>query len=211
MLYFFVCLIFYLIGSFPTAYLLVKLKYKKSITELGSGNVGARNTFDVTNSKTDGIVVLLIDFLKGALPVLWFLNYSSFEPEQILLPAVLLLAGHNFSIWLKFKGGRGLSTAAGILAVINFTLVIIWLLLYFILYKLIKNVHISTVIALILLPLCLIILQTFILRFDNPAFSGIEDQFRFLFSLISSVCIVILLKHINPILDLMKKKKIHEN
>lgn len=210
MSYFFVCLIFYLIGSFPTAYLLVRLKYKKSITELGSGNVGARNTFEVTNSKADGILVLLIDFLKGALPVLWFLNYTAFEPDQILLPAILLLAGHNFSIWLKFKGGRGLSTAAGIMAVINFTLIVIWLLLYFILNKLIKNVHISTVIALILLPLSLIILQTIILRFDNPAISVIEDQFRFLFSLISSICIVILSKHINPLLELMKKSKTSE-
>jgi len=206
MSYFFVCLVFYLIGSFPTAYLLVKLKYKKSITELGSGNVGARNTLDVTNSKSDGVIVLLIDFLKGALPVFWFLYYSSFESRLIILPAVMLLAGHNFSIWLKFKGGRGLATAAGIMAVINFTLIIIWLTLYFVLNKLIKNVHISTVIALILLPLTIIILQPFILKFNNPVFANIEDQFRFLFSFTSAISIVILLKHITPVLDLLKKK-----
>ncbi|MCB0726243.1 MAG: glycerol-3-phosphate acyltransferase [Ignavibacteriae bacterium] len=206
MSYFIVCLVFYLIGSFPTAYILVKLKYKKRITDLGSGNVGARNTLDVTNSKTDGIIVLLTDFLKGALPVTWFLYYSSFEPELIMIPAILLLAGHNFSVWLKFKGGRGLSTAAGIMAVINFTLVIIWLILYFIMYKLAKNVHIATVIAIIMLPLSVIVLQSIILRFNNPVLAGIEDQFRFLFSFISAICIVILLKHISPILDLLKAK-----
>lgn len=211
MSYFFVCLVFYLIGSFPTAFILVKLKYRKSITDLGSGNVGARNTFEVTNSKADGIFVLLIDFLKGLLPVFWFLYYSSFESRLIILPAVMLLAGHNFSVWLKFKGGRGLSTAAGILAVVNFTLIVIWLTLYFVLNKLIKNVHVSTVIALILLPLSVIILQSIILKFNNPAFAGIEDQFRFLFSFISAISIVILLKHITPVLDLLKKNKIPEN
>ena len=211
MSYFFVCLVFYLIGSFPTAYILVKLKYKKSITELGSGNVGARNTLDVTNSKSDGVIVLLIDFLKGALPVLLYLHYSSFDPELIIIPALMLLAGHNFSIWLKFKGGRGLATASGIMAVINFTLIIIWLTLYFVLNKLIKNVHVSTVIALILLPLTFIIFQPVILKFNNPVFANIEDQFRFLFSFTSAISIVILLKHITPVLDLLKKSKISEN
>ncbi|HMQ68806.1 MAG TPA: glycerol-3-phosphate acyltransferase [Ignavibacteria bacterium] len=206
MSYFIVCLVFYLIGSFPTAYLLVKLKYRKRITDLGSGNVGARNTFEVTNSKTDGIIVLLTDFMKGLLPVLWFVYYSSFEPSLIILPAVLLLAGHNFSVWLKFKGGRGLATAAGIMAVINFTLIIIWLSLYFVLNRLIKNVHVSTVISLILLPLSVIILQSVIINFTNPVFAGIEDGFRFLFSFTSAVCIVILFKHISPILDLLKAK-----
>ncbi len=211
MSYFFVCLVFYLIGSFPTAYILVKLKYKKSITELGSGNVGARNTLDVTNSKSDGVIVLLIDFLKGALPVLLYLHYSSFDPELIIIPALMLLAGHNFSIWLKFKGGRGLATASGIMTVINFTLIIIWLTLYFVLNKLIKNVHVSTVIALILLPLTIIIFQPVILKFNNPVFANIEDQFRFLFSFTSAISIVILLKHITPVLDLLKKSKISEN
>jgi glycerol-3-phosphate acyltransferase PlsY len=211
MSYFFVCLVFYLIGSFPTAYILVKLKYKKSITELGSGNVGSRNTLDVTNSKSDGVIVLLIDFLKGALPVLLYLHYSSFDPELIIIPALMLLAGHNFSIWLKFKGGRGLATASGIMTVINFTLIIIWLTLYFVLNKLIKNVHVSTVIALILLPLTIIILQPVILKFNNPVFANIEDQFRFLFSFTSAISIVILLKHITPVLDLLKKNKISEN
>jgi acyl phosphate:glycerol-3-phosphate acyltransferase len=199
-----VCLIFYLIGSFPTAYILVKLKYNKILTEEGTGNVGARNTFDVTNSKSDGLIVLVTDFLKGLIPVIWFLKYSGLDPALILLPAVFLLIGHNFSVWLKFKGGRGLATGAGMMVVINFTLVILWLLFYFILNRIIKNVHISTVISLILLPLSLIFLQSFILKFNNPSLSGIENQFQFLFSFCSSVCIIILLKHISPILTMIK-------
>lgn len=204
----FICVLFYLIGSFPTAYILVKLKHKKVLTEEGSGNVGARNTFDVTNSKLDGILVLATDFLKGLIPSVWFLKFSEYEPQLILFPAVSLLIGHNYSIFLKFKGGRGLATGAGIMVVINFTLVIIWLLLYFLLNKIIKNVHISTVIALILLPLSVVFFQNFILRFNNSSLLPVANQFQFLFSFCSSICIIILLKHINPVIEFLKNKKL---
>ena len=201
-----ICIVFYLIGSFPTAYLLLKYKYKKNIINEGSGNVGARNTFDITNSKLDGAIVLIADFLKGMIPVLWYLNYSGYEIQMVVFPALFLLAGHNFSVWLKFKGGRGLATSAGIMVAVNFTLVILWLIFYFILDKLIRNVHISTVIALILLPLSIVFLQDFILKFNNPVLRSIEDPFSFLFSFCSAVCIIILMKHISPIMALIHKK-----
>ena len=201
-----ICIVFYLIGSFPTAYLLLKYKYKKNIINEGSGNVGARNTFDITNSKLDGALVLIADFLKGLIPVLWYLNYSGYDIQMVVFPALFLLVGHNFSVWLKFKGGRGLATSAGIMVAVNFTLVILWLIFYFILDKLIRNVHISTVIALILLPLSIVFLQDFILKFNNPVLRSIEDPFSFLFSFCSAVCIIILMKHISPIMALIHKK-----
>lgn len=203
---FIVCIVFYLIGSFPTAYVLIRYKYKKNIINEGSGNVGARNTYDITNSKLDGAIVLIADFLKGFIPVIWYINYSGFNVQFVVFPALFLLSGHNFSIWLKFKGGRGLATAAGIMAAINFTLVILWLIFYFTLNKLIKNVHISTVIALILLPFSIVFLQDLISIFNNPALKTIEDPFRFLFSICSALCIIILIKHISPILEIIHKK-----
>ncbi|MDQ3022359.1 MAG: glycerol-3-phosphate acyltransferase [Bacteroidota bacterium] len=201
-----ICIVFYLIGSFPTAYILVKLKHKKELTREGSGNIGARNTFEVTNSKLDGGIVLAADFLKGLIPVLWFFKYAGFEPQLVLFPSLFLLIGHNYSVWLKFKGGRGLATGAGIMIAINFTVVLLWLLLYFIINKIIKNVHVSTVIALILLPVSILLLQDFILGFNNSSLINLENQFQFLFSFISSVCIIILLKHISPILEIVKNK-----
>ena len=125
------CLVFYLIGSIPTAYILVKLKYKKNLTEEGSGNIGARNTLDVTQSKSDGVIVLLVDLLKGLLPSLFLIMYSELNREEMIIPLTLLVAGHNFSIWLKFKGGRGLSTAAGVFIAVDFLIVLIWLAAYF--------------------------------------------------------------------------------
>ncbi|MEP7147107.1 MAG: glycerol-3-phosphate acyltransferase [bacterium] len=203
----FFCLLFYLIGSFPTAYLIVKLRYKKNIIAEGSGNVGARNTFDVTNSKTDGVIVLAVDFLKGLIPVLCFLKFTNYDPQLVLFPALFLLIGHNYSMWLKFRGGRGLTTAAGIMVAINFTLVIIWLVLYIILNKIIKNIHISTVIALILLPLSIVFLQNLILIFNNSYFANSNNQFQFLFSFCSSIVLIILLKHIDPLMEIYKSKK----
>lgn len=201
-----ISIIFYLIGSFPTAYILVKYKYRKNLTLEGSGNIGARNTFDVTHSKIDGIIVLVIDFLKGLLPVLWFLNYSGLEPDLILIPSIFLLAGHNFSVFLKFKGGRGLATGAGIMVAINFMLVIIWLIFYSVAGIFIKNVHVACVVSLILLPLPVIFFQELIFQFNNPVFSGLNNQFQFLFSFCASICIIILVKHIEPVLELISKK-----
>lgn len=207
MSYILICAVFYLIGSFPTAYILVKLKYGKNISEEGSGNIGARNTFDVTHSKIDGIIVLLTDLLKGFLPVLWFVNYSGFDPELILIPALLLLAGHNFSVWLKFRGGRGLATGAGIFLAVNFSVIIIWLVLYFVLSKLSKNIHIASAAALIILPMTLILMQGLVFRFTNPALRNSEGELTFLFSFCSSVCIIILFRHTEPLLTYFKNKK----
>lgn len=211
MSFIFICLVFYLIGSLPTAYILVKLKHGKNISEEGSGNIGAMNTYDVTKSKSDGIIVLLVDLLKGFIPVIWFVNFSGYDPEMILIPALFLLAGHNFSIWLKLKGGRGLATGAGILLAVNYSIVVIWLLLYFVLYKLSKNVHIASAVALIILPMTLIVLQGLVFQFTNPALKNSESELTFLFSFCSAVCIIILFKHIEPVLTYLKNKKTINN
>ncbi len=192
------CLVFYLIGSIPTAYILVKLKYKKNLTEEGSGNIGARNTLDVTQSKSDGVIVLLVDLLKGLLPSLFLIMYSELNREEMIIPLTLLVAGHNFSIWLKFKGGRGLSTAAGVFIAVDFLIVLIWLAAYFLAEVFVKNVNVSTVIALLILPLAFIIFPGFILNFINPLLTGYYEQ-TFCLILIISVCTVIILKHIKPL------------
>ncbi|HQY21437.1 MAG TPA: glycerol-3-phosphate acyltransferase [Ignavibacteria bacterium] len=192
------CLVFYLIGSIPTAYILVKLKYKKNLTEEGSGNIGARNTLDVTQSKSDGVIVLLVDLLKGLLPSLFLIMYSELNREEMIIPLTLLVAGHNFSIWLKFKGGRGLSTAAGVFIAVDFLIVLIWLAAYFLAEVFVKNVNVSTVIALLILPLAFIIFPGFILNFINPLLTGYNEQ-AFCLILVISVCTVIILKHIKPL------------
>lgn len=207
-LYWLICAAYYLIGSIPTAYLVLKFRHQLDIRNEGTGNVGAMNSYDVTGSKSTGIFVFVIDFLKGIIPTIVLLYVFNLSLYFIILPSVLLVFGHNFSVFIKFKGGRGLATSAGILIVLNFWLVIIWLILYAVMRKIKDNVHIASVIASILLPVVIIFFQDLIIRFTY-GFStfGKELTFILLFALSSSLVIIILLKHITPIFELITNNK----
>lgn len=207
-----VCAVFYLIGSIPTAYILVKLKYKKTLTREGSGNIGARNTYDVTNSRLDGIIVLIIDFLKGLIPAYWFAEYSGFGMEKLFFPAIFLLLGHNYSVWIGFKGGRGLATGAGIMAVLNFSLILIWLIFCALFYYIFRNIHIANALALIFLPVSLIIFHDFLSGFNSGFLKSVNENQEILTNICSAVCFIILIKHISPLMDYYKdKKKLNNN
>jgi acyl phosphate:glycerol-3-phosphate acyltransferase len=205
--YIFICIIFYLLGSIPFAYLFLKLHSNKDITKEGSGNVGTMNAYEVSNSKLNGFLVLIFDLLKGTIPVWWFLNFSGFNPYFLIIPAFLIILGHNYSVWLKFKGGRGLATAAGIFIIVNFTLVGIWIIVFFVMFLIKRNIHIANVVATIFLPLVIIFTQDLILNFNNPHLENLSHQFEFLFALSSSICLIILIRHIEPIRELIKKNK----
>lgn len=206
--YWLVCAAFYLIGSIPTAYLVLKFRHQIDVREYGTGNVGAMNSYDVTGSKVSGVSVFIVDFLKGVIPTLILLYVLKLNLYFTIIPLVLLVIGHNFSVFIKFKGGRGLATAAGILIVLNFWIVILWLIFYFIIKKIKDNVHIATVIALILIPVALIFAQDLIVPFSyGYGVFGKEITFTLLFALSSSIVIVILMKHITPIFEIITNHK----
>ncbi len=106
----------YVSGSLPTAYLLVRLMTGKDVRASGSGNVGATNALRTAGWKV-GVVVTIIDLLKGAIPV-WLM--SRFNPESSWVAAAMLAAvlGHCYPVWLKFKGGKGVATCFGAFLVI---------------------------------------------------------------------------------------------
>ena len=202
------CILYYLIGSIPTAYLVLKFRHQLDIRNEGTGNVGAMNSYDVTGSKSTGLIVVIVDLLKGIIPTIILLYVLKLNLYFSIIPLVLLVLGHNFSVFIKFKGGRGLATGAGILLIINFWFVVYWLLFYFILRKIKDNVHIATVIALVLIPLALIFTQDLIVPFSYGYEAiGKELTFTLLFALSSSIVIVILLKHITPIFELITNHK----
>jgi len=206
--YWALCLVYYLIGSIPTAYLVLKFRHQLDIRNEGTGNVGAMNSYDVTGSKSTGILVMLVDLFKGLIPALILLYVLKLNLYFTIIPLVLLVLGHNFSVFIKFKGGRGLATGAGVLLVVNFWLVILWLIFYFIIRKIKDNVHIATVIALILIPVALIFGQDLFVPFSyGYGVFGKEITFTLLFALSSSIVIVILLKHITPIFELITNHK----
>ena len=207
-----ICILYYLIGSIPMAYLVVKKRHGKDIRSEGTGNVGAMNSYDVTSSKATGIIVFILDFLKGVLPVLFITYLLELPMSLVMLPSVLLVLGHNYSVFLKFKGGRGLATAAGVVLVLNFLLLILWCVLFVISILIKRNVHIANVAATALLPMPVIFFQSFFARFtyENPVILLTRPELRaeILIVLCSSICLLILLKHTQPIFELIKERRI---
>jgi glycerol-3-phosphate acyltransferase PlsY len=120
-----VALAAYLIGSVPTGYLMGRAR-GVDIRKVGSGNIGATNVMR-TLGKPIGIAVLLADALKGALPVALLPGLAarlgpgmgSGTGEGLALCAALgAVLGHNYTCWLRFKGGKGIATSAGALLVL---------------------------------------------------------------------------------------------
>lgn len=113
----------YLIGSIPTGFLMTKIFSGVDIRSAGSKNVGATNVYRVAG-KLPGLITLLIDIGKGVLVVTLVVNlYYSFIPDvdYIFFKALLgLIAifGHIWSVFLKFKGGKGVATTIGVTAVL---------------------------------------------------------------------------------------------
>jgi glycerol-3-phosphate acyltransferase PlsY len=148
----------YIVGSLPTAYLAVRMTAGIDIRKAGSGNVGAFNTFDVTKSKSIGIIVGFVDATKGFLvtATLAWVFKTSFELQAAGFIAVIL--GHNYPVWLKFKGGRWLATAAGGLFAIGIAYTLVWCLVWFLVYRFKKDIHTGNIIATIGTPLLLLLL-----------------------------------------------------
>jgi acyl phosphate:glycerol-3-phosphate acyltransferase len=122
----------YLLGSIPTGYLVAQAK-GIDIRSVGSGNIGATNVFRILGTPA-GILVLVIDGLKGFAACTWWCDLvlrsfaappSHYEADRILAGIAVVL-GHNYTCWLRFKGGKGIATSAGVLAaLVPWALVII--------------------------------------------------------------------------------------
>ena len=103
----------YLVGSFPTAYLVVRLRLRQDIRLLGDYNAGAANVARIAGRKL-GIGVGAVDIAKGAVVVLAAQNLSD-STAAPLVAGVAVVAGHNWSVFLMGRGGRGAAPAAGVL------------------------------------------------------------------------------------------------
>lgn len=183
----------YLTGSIPSAYLLVKAKVRKDITKEGSGNVGTLNSFKVSKSKAVGIAVLLIDLLKGLVPV-WILLFAlKTDYPAVMIGACGLITGHNYSVWLKFKGGRGLAPGAGIFMIVNYHIVIGWGLMWLIIFALKRKVLISNTIATVCIPIYALVINRFQFLAVNSGAEGFSLSYFTVFSII--ITLIILSRH----------------
>ena len=180
----------YLIGSIPFAYILTKFLGLGDIRSIGSGNVVASNVLRTCN-KTLAFIVLLLDILKGFLPLLILKNYLSINilETTIYLIASLTILGHLFPIWLKFKGGKGVATYIGYIFAINYILGLIFIFSWIIIALIKKYSSLASIISLIILPAFMYVTQ-------------FNKDINLLLSLIS---IIIIIKHYSNILRLFNK------
>jgi acyl phosphate:glycerol-3-phosphate acyltransferase len=102
----------YLLGSIPFGLLLTKLFGGGDVRKSGSGNIGATNVARVAGT-LPGILTLLFDVAKGGTAVWLTARVSDESATWMMIAALAALLGHCFPIWLKFRGGKGVATAAG--------------------------------------------------------------------------------------------------
>ena len=152
----------YLLGSIPTGYLVARAK-GIDIRSVGSGNIGATNVMRILG-KPAGILVLVVDGFKGwvacgllpgyALPFFEVRPGDAGELREVLaiVCGVAAVLGHNYPCWLKFKGGKGIATSAGVLAALVPWALIIILSLWILFFALTRYVSIGSLVASFTLP-----------------------------------------------------------
>jgi acyl phosphate:glycerol-3-phosphate acyltransferase len=107
----------YLLGSFPSAYIITRMVTGQDIRRLGGGNVGGLNTFREVGTLA-GLAVLLIDVGKGTAAVALAYWTLALPQPWVLGAALAAVIGHNWMAWLKFKGGKGAGTTVGAISVL---------------------------------------------------------------------------------------------
>lgn len=197
-----IVLIAYLFGAIPWGLIVVRFFSGKDIRSEGSGNVGAMNSYDITGKRYVGILVFLLDFAKGAAAVLVAKAISGGNFTSVGLAAVFVVVGHNFNALLKFRGGRGLAAATGALAFIDPFGIIVWVVMWITGYFIIKkNVHVGNVTGTI---------GGVILTFSAPDHVIFALQTMDFWKtapykwLVFFMAIVILARHVGPIINLLK-------
>lgn len=151
----------YLIGSIPISFFLVKWRKKLDIRREGSGNIGTMNVFEVTNSRTLGILVLVIDVLKPVVVVLLaraiFAGSPSADGDFWIMGSAGIGAtlGHIFSPWMGFRGGRGLATTLGVSLVLAWMIAVAWIGAFAVVFLIRRDIHVANIVASLLMPVIL--------------------------------------------------------
>ena len=204
MLYIYSLIIGNLLGSFPTAYLILKSSRGLDITRNGSGIAGAMNTYEVSQSKVLGIIVFLLDALKGLLSV--YLCLLLF-PINFIYPALALIFAvfaHCYNPWLKFKGGKGLAAAAGGSALLFPALLIIWAVIWTIVYLFRKNINFSNIWATVMTLILVFGSADILFKYANPLPDSVSSLLLFTVSLL----LIVLTRHYDDLIEILKDKKI---
>jgi len=173
-----ILIISYLIGSIPTAYIVGRICAKVDIRTVGSCNVGASNVYRVVG-KSAGIGVLIVDILKGLLPV-YVVTLLEFGTIHKILAGVGAISGHTWPIFLKFKGGKGVATSLGVFLGLTPIPVLTAVIVFILVVAISRYISLGSIIAAFWLSLLLL-------------FSEKENLIK-IFGM--AVCLLVVIKHI---------------
>ncbi len=195
----------YCAGCIPTAYLIVRQKAGINIQESGSGNVGAFNVFSVTRSKWLGIAVGVLDGLKG-LAVTWIALQFLGTPFWVGAVGMLgAITGHNYPVWLRFKGGRGLATAAGGFFGIGVSYTIVWCLSWLLFNRWKRDIVTANVLSSVFTPVALFTAPSSWLQAVMFSHTS-SDDYRIFAAVLS---VVLLMSHSDSVLGMFKQGSVH--
>lgn len=152
----------YLLGSIPIGYLVVRRLYHIDIRRYGSGNIGFTNVFR-TAGLAPGLLVLVGDILKGVIAVLvgqWLGGETAG-----MLGGLAAVAGHNWSLFLQFSGGRGVATGAGVFLALAPKVLTVAALIWVVTVALTRYVSLGSILSAISVPILILIFHESFLLF----------------------------------------------
>ena len=161
--YILIIVLSYLCGSIPFGLILTKNFINQDVRKIGSGNIGATNVLR-TGNKYLAICTLLLDILKGYMPVILT---NEFFPEYVQISSLMVFLGHIFPIWLKFKGGKGVATYLGVLFALSISLSILFIFTWLIVSLIFKYSSVSSIFS-SLTVLIVTIFRDNIIKTINP-------------------------------------------
>lgn len=188
--YIIIAVIAYLIGSINFSIILSKRMAGFDIREKGSGNAGTTNMLRSVGKKA-AVITLICDILKGVVSILIAVLVGkiikNLDNASLLvrLAGIFVIIGHTFPVFFKFKGGKGIATALGVLLMINWQIGLICLIFALVLMALTKMVSVGSIAAAILFPILVAFIdQNYIVPTSNSNWSYL------VFSIIVSLLVI---------------------
>ncbi len=148
-----VVIVSYLIGAIPTGLIIVRVLSGEDIRRHGSGNIGTVNVLRVAGAAT-AVVVLAVDILKGLVPVLLALRVEA-PASVVVLGGLAAIAGHNWSVFLRFQGGKGIATSFGVLLGLSWSAAAVAAAVWIVTVAITRYASLGSLLAVVSVPITL--------------------------------------------------------
>ena len=160
----------YFIGSIPNGLIFGKMFWNTDLRQKGSGNIGATNAWRVLGKKA-GILIFALDFLKGVIPVLLAAHFIG-TPWSMVAAGLGAIAGHVFSIFTAFQGGKAVATGLGVVSVLMPEVALIVFVVWLAIVLVTRYVSLGSIVASILVPILAVVFEYPLPFFDFGVFTA---------------------------------------